>query len=81
MHWAIWQQLKSPPLGFEEVVRSHFRLRKEQVRLLSCPPDKWFSQQDSPSYLTSQPSRCMTNATVELAQIACTMKSEIWKCS
>ncbi|CAL8462440.1 g1973 [Coccomyxa elongata] len=35
MHWAIWQQLKSPPLGFEEVVRSHFRLRKEQV-LATC---------------------------------------------
>lgn len=35
MHWAMWQQLKSPPLGFEEVVRSHFRLRKEQV-LATC---------------------------------------------
>ena len=35
MHWAIWQQLKSPPLGFEEMVHCHFRQRKEQV-LASC---------------------------------------------
>lgn len=31
MHWAIWQQMKSPPKGFEEIVREHFRQRKTHV--------------------------------------------------
>ena len=35
MHWAIWQMLKSPPHGFEEVVRAHFRLRAAPV-LATC---------------------------------------------
>jgi baculoviral IAP repeat-containing protein 6 len=35
MHWAIWQQMKSPPRGFQEVVRSHFRHRRERV-LADC---------------------------------------------
>ena len=36
MHWAIWQMLKSPPKGFEEVVRSALpparRARARHVR-------------------------------------------------
>jgi hypothetical protein len=35
MHWAIWQMLRSPPAGFEDVVRGHFRLRKAEV-LATC---------------------------------------------
>ena len=35
MHWAIWQQLKSPPRGFEEVVRAHFRHRRAPI-LAAC---------------------------------------------
>ena len=31
MHWAIWQQMKSPPKGFEDIVRTHFRQRKKHV--------------------------------------------------
>ena len=31
MHWAIWQQMKSPPKGFEDVVRTHFRQRRKHV--------------------------------------------------
>lgn len=41
MHWAIWQMLKSPPQGFEEVVRAHFRLRKAPV-LATC--EAWASE-------------------------------------
>ena len=37
LHWAIFQQLKSPSPGFEEVIKAHFRLQKDaieqQVRL------------------------------------------------
>ena len=35
MHWAIWQQMKSPPKGFEDIVRTHFRQRQKHV---SVPP-------------------------------------------
>lgn len=31
MHWAIWQQLKFPPKGFEDIIRTHFRQRKDHV--------------------------------------------------
>ena len=31
MHWAIWQQLKSPPAGFEDVVRAHFKHRRAPI--------------------------------------------------
>ena len=31
MHWAIWQQIKSPPKGFEDVVRTHFKQRQKHV--------------------------------------------------
>ena len=36
MHWAIWQQMKSPPKGFEDVVRTHFKQRQKHVSILSC---------------------------------------------
>lgn len=32
LHWAIWQQLKSPPPEFEGVIKSHFRLRKDKIK-------------------------------------------------
>ena len=41
MHWAIWQQLKSPPKGFEEVVRAHYRHRRAPV-LASC--EAWVAE-------------------------------------
>jgi fido (protein-threonine AMPylation protein) len=44
MHWAIWQQMKSPPKGFEEAVRAHFRLRREQV-LADC--EAWVVEADA----------------------------------
>ena len=36
MHWAIWQQMKSPPKGFEDVVRTHFKQRQKHVSILPC---------------------------------------------
>ncbi|KAK9830590.1 hypothetical protein WJX81_002568 [Elliptochloris bilobata] len=48
MHWAVWQMLKSPPKGFEEVVRAHFRLRRAPV-LAAC--EAWVA--DAPA--ASQP--------------------------
>lgn len=35
MHWAIWQQMKSPPKGFEDVVRTHFKQRQKHVSVPS----------------------------------------------
>ena len=31
MHWAIWQQMKSPAKGFEDIVRIHFFQRRKHV--------------------------------------------------
>ena len=31
MHWAIWQQMKSPAKGFEDIVRTHFIQRQKHV--------------------------------------------------
>ena len=36
MHWAIWQQMKSPSKGFEDVVRTHFKQRQKHVSMLPC---------------------------------------------
>ena len=36
MHWAIWQQMKSPPKGFEDVVRMHFKQRQRHVSVSPC---------------------------------------------
>ena len=41
LHWAIWQQLKSPPAGFEDVVRTHFRLRRAEI---SATCQKWIEE-------------------------------------
>ncbi|KAK9806493.1 hypothetical protein WJX73_002810 [Symbiochloris irregularis] len=41
LHWAIWQQLKHPPAGFEEVVRTHFRLRRAE---LTTTCRKWIEE-------------------------------------
>ena len=31
VRWAMVETLKRPPLGFEQVVKTHFKLRKEAV--------------------------------------------------
>lgn len=46
MHWAIWQQMKTPPRGFEEVVRSHFRHRRERL-LADC--EAWVREAEADS--------------------------------
>jgi len=32
LRWAVLEQLESPPAGFEEIVRAHFRIKRELVR-------------------------------------------------
>jgi baculoviral IAP repeat-containing protein 6 len=32
LRWAVLEQLESPPAGFEEIVRTHFRIKRDQVR-------------------------------------------------
>ena len=41
LHWAIWQQLKSPPPGFEDVIRSHYQLRRAE---LTSTCQTWISE-------------------------------------
>ena len=36
LHWAIFQQLKSPSPGFEEVIKAHFRLQKNAIEQQVC---------------------------------------------
>lgn len=67
MHWAIWQQLKSPPLGFREVVRSHFKLRKEQV-LYTC--ESWVAEAEEDRAPTAGRMRTfLNNIRSELAKL------------
>ena len=33
LHWAVYQQMKKPPAGFEEVVRRHFKSRRVHVQV------------------------------------------------
>ena len=38
MRYAIRDMIKNPPVGFEDVVKNHFKLKKEDVKL-TCK--KW----------------------------------------
>ena len=40
MQWAILDQLKNPSFGFEDVIKKHFSLKKEQV-LKEC--EFWYN--------------------------------------
>lgn len=37
----MWQQLKSPPPGFEDVVQHHFRLRRAQIQATG---ERWVAE-------------------------------------
>lgn len=64
MHWAIWQMLKSPPRGFEEVVRAHFRLRAAPV-LATC--EAWVA--DAPAGAQPRMRTFLKNIRGELAKL------------
>lgn len=55
LHWAIWQQLKSPSAGFEDVIKSHFRLRKAEIQATG---DKWIA--DAKTHSTVVANRMQT---------------------
>ncbi len=31
LQWAILEQMKNPAPGFDEIIRTHFKIKKEQV--------------------------------------------------
>lgn len=45
IRYAMIEMIKKPPKGFEEVVRKHFLLKKEEI-LEQC--QKWLKEKDLP---------------------------------
>ena len=45
IRYAMIEMIKNPPKGFEEVVRKHFLLKKEEI-LEQC--QKWLKEKDLP---------------------------------
>ena len=67
MHWAIWQQLKSPPHGFQEAVRAHFRLRREPI-LATC--EQWVTEaQAESSSVAGRMRTFLNNIKAEMAKL------------
>lgn len=58
MHWAIWQQLKSPPAGFEDVVRAHFEHRRAPI-LEAC--EAWVREAEADRALPAGRMRTFLN--------------------
>ena len=50
LRWAMLNQLRHPPNGFEKVVKAHFYLRRELVR---AQLDGWEAEATQPSRISS----------------------------